>query len=550
METCPKCAKPVDPAALTCAFCGVILAKARATARTGGAPDLTEAAPRNPAPRSRTTPDGVSPFSTRQSENQATSPTKAILKVAAAAGLATLAFLALNRPSATPDRQKGPDPTMETQPLALPAIASSPIEIPALAAVPNDQNGVTAEDVSFLNALSARLQGPAAAPPSADELKRLEAIAASQPQDFSLQDFLFAAWLRRADHDLRAFASVWVGPSLDRLKTLNPRRPEIYQIEAQNRALQRDWAGAVEAARVYDSLSGPPSLAMSLTLVSSLLNLNRREEARATLASPIFDSCETTPAPEDAIACVEVRRLRSATYPWPASEGAERQRAALKVDASKQQIQSDRFDVRFDGENQSGVARDVLFVLDRAYVRLADIYYERPSRKIQVVLHSAQDYYTATGAPFWSGGVFSSHNGAIQIPVRGLPSTLPKEMEDVLVHELSHAFVDEMSGGFAGRDTQEGLAQFMEGKRIEQELGAAELKRLARSGGQSVMSFYMLSLAVWQQIVQSRGQGTINELLKAMKTGGSEEAAFQKVFGQSGRAMRSDVLETFWRRYS
>jgi hypothetical protein len=123
-------------------------------------------------------------------------------------------------------------------------------------------------------------------------------------------------------------------------------------------------------------------------------------------------------------------------------------------------------------------------------------------------------------------------------------------MEDVLVHELSHAFVDEMSGGHAGRDLQEGLAQYMEGKRIESELSLAELKRLAGSGGANVMSFYHLSLAVSQQLVLSRGQGMVNQLLKGMKEAGSEDAGFQKVFGQPGAAMKRDILATFWRRYS
>ena len=107
-----------------------------------------------------------------------------------------------------------------------------------------------------------------------------------------------------------------------------------------------------------------------------------------------------------------------------------------------------------------------------------------------------------------------------------------------------------MSGGRAGRDLQEGLAQYMEGKRIEEALEPAELKRLATSGQQTVMNFYMLSLVVSQQLVQSRGQGQVNDLLRAMKEAGSEEAGYQKVFGRSGAAIKRDILETFWRRYS
>jgi hypothetical protein len=50
--------------------------------------------------------------------------------------------------------------------------------------------------------------------------------------------------------------------------------------------------------------------------------------------------------------------------------------------------------------------------------------------------------------------------------------------------------------------------------------------------------------------VVSRGQGSINDLLLAMRETGSVDGAFQKVFGKTYEAMKRDILETFWRRYS
>jgi hypothetical protein len=64
------------------------------------------------------------------------------------------------------------------------------------------------------------------------------------------------------------------------------------------------------------------------------------------------------------------------------------------------------------------------------------------------------------------------------------------------------------------------------------------------------MTFYMLSLVVAQQMVQSRGQGMVNQLLRAMKDDGSEDAGYRRVFGQSGADMKKEILATFWRRYS
>ena len=64
------------------------------------------------------------------------------------------------------------------------------------------------------------------------------------------------------------------------------------------------------------------------------------------------------------------------------------------------------------------------------------------------------------------------------------------------------------------------------------------------------MSFYMLSLAIAQQMMHSRGQSEVNSLLKAMKEQGSEDAAYRKVFGRPKNEVHKDILETFWRRYS
>ncbi len=423
----------------------------------------------------------------------------------------------------------------------------APAEDPALGKLSRD-------DVKFLNALSDRLQQSRSAIATAEDTQRLERLVAENVGLAPVRSLLMAVYLRAAGRDLQMGSFDSVDLALGRMKLLDDQNAEVHSFEAHVRLRQEDWAGALAAAQRYEDALGPATVNMSLTLAVALERNGRRADAQAILNRPVFDAC-ARPEGDDVNACLtaaDLRRMMSTpgTAPNAPSGPEARARAALSVDPAKEQIQSERFDIRFDGENQTGVARDVRFVLDRAYVRLADIYYERPVRKIPVVLHSQRDYFSATGAPWWSGGVYSSHSGAIQIPIRGLPSSLPREMEDVLVHELSHAFVDEMSGGRADRMLQEGLAQYMEGKRIEQELGPDELRRLATSGRQSVMSFYMLSLAVTQQLVQSRGQGKINDLLKAMKETGSEDGGYRSVFGQPGAAIQKDILETFWRRYS
>ena len=553
MDACPKCGKAVEAGARICAACGVIISKVRpkgdAASMSPGpvAPQKGRPLPPPlPLPPTRTTvrPTLASPGPAESEADADASGGSAMLKIGLATAAAIGALFVLNRAPSTPAPSA----------LTAPAQASLP-EPPRPAEVSTkDAPTLTAEDVAFLNALSSRLQKSPDAAPTEAEIERVERLRSANPQSAPLKELLMGVYFRRTDHDLRLGSFALVDQTLGKMKMVDDQQAQVYAVEASVRAQQSDWEGTLAAVEKYESLSGDATLAMSYNLAVALGRLNRRPDALAVLDRPIFQTSATASSPNDRSVCMAVRQMKEAFEQTAAGSGQgpseERPRAALNVDASKEQIQSEKFDVRFDGENQSGVARDVLFVLDRAYTRLADIYYDRPARKIPVVLHSSQDYFTKTGAPWWSGGVYSSHNGAIQIPIRGLPSTLPRQMEDVLVHELSHAFVDEMSGGFAGRDLQEGLAQYMEGKRVEQELSAAELKRLANSSGGGVGSFYMLSLAISEQLVQSRGQGMVNQLLKAMKEAGSEDGGFKKVFGQSGTAMKKDILETFWRRYS
>lgn len=554
MGACPKCGKAVEATARICPACGVIMSKVRSKTSDSAPPSDTQnprvARPlpsslRLPPPMRSVRPDsqaGATPQSHAGAEPRHTSGGAALAKVGVAAVIAIVALAALNRENPTP-------PSVTPPPRAA-------VRTPPQAALPADATlgNLTPDDIKFLNAVSGRLQQNPTAVATAEETERLERLVAENSGLAPVKSLLMAVYLRSASRDLEMGSFASIDLALGRMKLLDDQDAEVHAFEAHVRVRQQDWAAAVAAAQRYEEALGPATVKMSVTLAVALEKSGRRADAQAILGRPVFDAC-ARPSGDDVNACLtaaDMRRMMSAPAVAAnvAPEPETRTRAALSVDPAKEQIQSERFDIRFDGESQTGVARDVRFVLDRAYVRLADIYYERPARKIPVVLHSQLDYFTATGAPWWSGGVYSSHNGSIQIPIRGLPSTLPREMEDVLVHELSHAFVDEMSGGRAGRMLQEGLAQYMEGKRIEQELSPAELKRLATSGRQSVMSFYMLSLAVTQHLVQARGQGKINDLLKAIKETGSEDGGYRQVFGQPAAVVQRDILETFWRRYS
>ena len=547
MTPCPRCSREIEDSARICPHCGVIPAKVRGLA----SPDDRAASVRN-APRPMRRPESVRPTAVPDgplyvSRREADVPGGHALRnvaIAAAIAVAAVGYL-WSRPANVP-----PPPPAPRMPSPAPKAPTNALEA----------DGFSREDIGFLQDVAKRLAESPDFIPADPVVERVGRIWGERVGHEQLKPLVTSVYIRRGVGALRAGDTLLAAQRLADASMVDDQNPHVYAFEANLRMEEKNWSAVVSSIGRYTALSGPPSVGLSVVHVVALLAQDRRAEAADVLSQGVFETCPNLTAPLDIDACRTAERMRqhlgqmanapSAPTDLSASPEPERVRASLSVDPDKNQIQSDKFDVRFDGESQTGVARDVLFVLDRAFACLVSTYFVRPEWKIPVVLHFSRDYYQKTGAPWWSGGVYSSHNGAIQIPIRGLPSTLPKEMEDVLVHELSHAFVDEMSGGEAGRELQEGLAQFVEGKRIEDELDSVQLRQLARSGSRDVGSFYMQSLVIAQHLVQSRGQGQVNTLLKAMKEKRSEDAAYRQVFGRSKADVQRDILETFWRRYS
>ena len=104
-------------------------------------------------------------------------------------------------------------------------------------------------------------------------------------------------------------------------------------------------------------------------------------------------------------------------------------------------------------------------------------------------------------------------------------------MDGTLIHELTHAFIFERTRGVAPRFVHEGLAQYMEGKRLDSMLSRSQIAALAdgRIGG--VAGLYFGALSFVEYLVALRGLGGINDLLKAMGETRSVDEAFRQVYG-------------------
>jgi tetratricopeptide (TPR) repeat protein len=217
--------------------------------------------------------------------------------------------------------------------------------------------------------------------------------------------------------------------------------------------------------------------------------------------------------------------------------------ARLEKNAIDERGMTDRqlahFHVRYDGDEHDDVGREVLKALERHYMTLVIDLDHRPQSAIPVVLFSSEQYYDASGAPAWSGGNYDSIDGRIRLPIGGLTRNLTDDLDGTLMHELTHAFIADKTGGVAPREIHEGLAQYMEGKRADARMSTA----LATGQISGVHAYYLQALSFVEYLISLRGQGGMNDLLKAMAETGSVDSAFQRVHGSS-----QGDLQKAWRK--
>jgi tetratricopeptide (TPR) repeat protein len=201
--------------------------------------------------------------------------------------------------------------------------------------------------------------------------------------------------------------------------------------------------------------------------------------------------------------------------------------------------ESAHFELRYNGAAAPTLAREVLHVLEGHYAQIESELNYSPPEPIGVILYTQQAFADITSAPGWVGAL---NDGRIRVPVQGL-SSVDSELSRVLRHELTHSFIQQKTHGRAPTWIQEGLAQWMEGKRSDQNAGvllqvyqdgqAASLDRLEGSWmrlPEGVVRYaYAWSLANMEYIVQTGGMGDVQRILDRIGAGSSAEEAVKSV---------------------
>ena len=251
-----------------------------------------------------------------------------------------------------------------------------------------------------------------------------------------------------------------------------------------------------------------------------------------------------------------MNKLRQAVAEWERAlalkPDAEVQAALDKAKRDQQEEEnyreneSSHFTLRYSGEAEPELAREVLRALETHFSAIESELGYTPPEPIGVILYTQQAFADITRAPGWAGAL---NDGRIRVPVQGLKQLTP-ELSRVLKHELTHSFVRQKTRANAPTWVQEGLAQWMEGKRSGatagvllqaydakqgMSLGDLEGSWLQLSSGAAAYA-YAWALANVEYIVQVDGMTDMERILDRLAGGSTVEAALRQV-------LRSDYEE-------
>ena len=264
-----------------------------------------------------------------------------------------------------------------------------------------------------------------------------------------------------------------------------------------------------------------------------------------------------------------MNKLNQAVAEWKRSlalrPDPEVQAALDKAERDKQEEdkyrenESTHFTLRYTGTAEPALARGVLRTLEGHFSAIESELNFTPPDSIGVILYTQQAFADITRAPGW---VSALNDGRIRVPVQGLGDVTP-ELSRVLKHELTHSFIRQKTRGLAPTWIQEGLAQWIEGKRSAQ--GAAALVQVYQAGqmaplrtlegswmklpGELAGYAYAWSLANIEYIVEKDGMGDMERILDRIASGSSTEEALHDVLHSDYEELMKSTVEYLRKTY-
>jgi tetratricopeptide (TPR) repeat protein len=309
----------------------------------------------------------------------------------------------------------------------------------------------------------------------------------------------------------------------------------------------------------------------NLGLLLNLSALYLRESQFTTALEPLEHARRLTPDSSPGAADIAkltgwayygANKMDRAVEEWTRAErlhpDPEVEHALEKAERDKSEEESYRegetahFALKYNGSATPDLAQGILHALEDDFRDLESQLDYTPPEQIGVILYTEQSFADITRAPSWAGAI---NDGRIRLPVQGLTSVTP-ELAHVLKHELTHSFIGQKSHGRAPTWLQEGVAQYMEGRRSSASAGALldaanqgavptlgmlEGSWLALPGNSASMA-YAWSLAAVESIIQAGGVSDISHLLDHIAAAPSTEDALRDTLHENYADLQQQTI--------
>jgi tetratricopeptide (TPR) repeat protein len=199
------------------------------------------------------------------------------------------------------------------------------------------------------------------------------------------------------------------------------------------------------------------------------------------------------------------------------------------------------FLVRYEGTVDETIGRIVASALESEYYDLKRELHFNPDSPVKVMLYTNQEFLDATRAPVWVSGL---NDGEIRVPVEGVSAMTPK-LRRVLRHELTHSFVNAMTGGNCPAWFHEGLAQLREGADRSDPYPRLKAARadgsllplwslegpLINDSKDKALLAYAQALSATEYLAARKGHAALLQILKLLSERHTMGDALQRVVG-------------------
>ena len=213
------------------------------------------------------------------------------------------------------------------------------------------------------------------------------------------------------------------------------------------------------------------------------------------------------------------------------------------------------FIIIFDGEENAGLGREVLSVLEDAYLWAGLRLGHYPEQRVPVILYSQEQFRDLTSSPHWAGGLY---DGKIRLPVGGVAEVGPA-VSGLLYHEYMHVVLRDLAGEHLPYWLNEGLAEIAEREHYDAPLKVLPRAALnatlfnlealegpfSRYQGERVTLAYEQSYLFVRFLLDEYGWFVIREILEQLADAAGPQNAVDRVFAVYGLNYRT--LQERWR---